>query len=287
CVDPPPDCVVDGDCAAGEVCRAGVCEPGPVVVPACNAPIPAGVGRYVGTTAGMGATAGSCHGGVGSPEVAYALNLPAGEYCLMTEGSVYDTSLHVRTTCADVATEVACNDDAADFGLQSALSFQAAAGTTYYAFVDGFSNNASGDYVLTVLPGACPAAGDQGVCEPPGTPIALGGRAEGSTVDAEGLFGASCGGGAGSPDAVFTFSRPQTGPVCFTTAGSSYDTVLHARTVCGDQATEVGCNDDSDGLQSELTFNAVGGQVYFVVVDGYSGDRSGDYVLQAFDGACP
>jgi len=77
----------------------------------------------------------------------------AGPVCVDTVGSGYDTSLHVRAgECANVEAEVACNDDAV--GLRSRVEFEAALGTVYYIFVDGY--NGEGRYDLNIEQGACP-----------------------------------------------------------------------------------------------------------------------------------
>ncbi|MCH8994957.1 MAG: hypothetical protein IH959_08345 [Chloroflexi bacterium] len=65
-----------------------------------------------------------------------------------TDDSNFDTVLAVYTGSAiDALTVVICNDDR--FGLQSEVTFQVTAGTTYYLQVGGFSTNV-GDLVLAL-----------------------------------------------------------------------------------------------------------------------------------------
>jgi hypothetical protein len=66
--------------------------------------------------------------------------------------------------------------------------------------------------------------------------------------------------------------------VRFDTEGSDFDTVLSVRTACDDAASEVVCNDDTDGPTSSVAFDAAPGRDYFVIVDGF-GDSAGATVL--------
>jgi VCBS repeat-containing protein len=69
----------------------------------------------------------------------------SGPVDLNTDGSTYDTTLAVFTgSTLGTLTLVAANDDAAGFGLQSAVQFTAVAGTTYHFAVDGFKEAAGG-----------------------------------------------------------------------------------------------------------------------------------------------
>ncbi len=63
-------------------------------------------------------------------------------------GSSWDTGLYVREDDCTLGTMLACNDD--QCGLQSELSFTAAAGREYFIVVDGFSPGSYGLYTLIV-----------------------------------------------------------------------------------------------------------------------------------------
>lgn len=70
-------------------------------------------------------------------------------------------------------------------------------------------------------------------------------------------------------DMAFTWTAPATGSYTFTTAGSSFDTLLHLRNGVG--GAQLACNDDANGtLQSSVTVNLAAGQLITIVVDGYS-----------------
>lgn len=63
------------------------------------------------------------------------------------------------------------------------------------------------------------------------------------------------------------------------TYGSSFDTTLAAYTGSSvDSLTLIEANDDSGGLQSEVSITALSGQVYYIAVDGYS-DANGTISL--------
>ncbi len=81
-------------------------------------------------------------------------------------------------------------------------------------------------------------------------------------------------------DLAFGFVAPADGNYTFTTAGSTYDTVLYLRAGCG--GGEIVCNDDSIGLQSSVTTSMRAGELVIIVVDGY-GSASGNFQLNVTD----
>jgi hypothetical protein len=104
--------------------------------------------------------------------------------------------------------------------------------------------------------------------------------ATGTTVGRPNSLTASCGGGAGSPDIAYGWVAPATGRFVLDTIGSDYDTVLYVKSATCTGA-ELACNDDVGGLgtRSRIVFDAVSGQRYVVVVDGFGGGSTGSYVL--------
>jgi hypothetical protein len=92
---------------------------------------------------------------------------------------------------------------------------------------------------------------------------------QGDTCGAGNHFWSGCGSN-GAHDRVYYWTAPSSGSFTFTTAGSSYDTVLQVMDQA--QSVSLGCNDDANGtLQSSLTLNLSAGQKITLVVDGYSG----------------
>jgi hypothetical protein len=60
--------------------------------------------------------------------------------------------------------------------------------------------------------------------------------------------------------------------------GTDYDTGLSVRSSSCEAGDEVACNDDFDGDQSQVTFDAEAGRTYYIVVEGADGD-TGEYEL--------
>jgi hypothetical protein len=72
----------------------------------------------------------------------------------------------------------------------------------------------------------------------------------------------------------YSWTAPKDGAVVFTTAGSSFDTLLAAYTgVAVNALTVVAANDDAPGLgrRSAISFPVSGGVTYRIAVDGFSG----------------
>jgi hypothetical protein len=102
-----------------------------------------------------------------------------------------------------------------------------------------------------------------------------GGCTTGRTADGT----ATCGNSNSSPDVWYTYTAPCTGPYAFSTAGSSYDTVLSMYASCG--GVQLGCNDDfGDLVTSRVTRDLVAGETIKLRVAGFNG-ASGRYILNA------
>jgi hypothetical protein len=88
----------------------------------------------------------------------------------------------------------------------------------------------------------------------------------------------NCGFANGAPEVVYSISptAAQAGDVRIHLCGSGFDTEVY---VFADVAGNIiGCNDDSCGLQSELTVNMAVGHTYYIIVDGYY-NYSGPYQI--------
>ncbi len=85
---------------------------------------------------------------------------------------------------------------------------------------------------------------------------------------------------AGGVTVWWEWEAGSSGSFTITTSGSSFDTTMaiYSGTASLTAMNLIGSNDDSSGLTSSVTFNAVTGQRFFIQVDGYSGDV-GDIVL--------
>ncbi|MBI2376998.1 MAG: DUF4215 domain-containing protein [Deltaproteobacteria bacterium] len=96
-----------------------------------------------------------------------------------------------------------------------------------------------------------------------------------------------CTGGTGGHDAIFAWTAPASGSFTFTTAGSTFDTVIYLFGVGCDQ---IACHDDvafPADPTSTVTVDLSVGQAIWIVVDGYSEFSIGDYVLNITESALP
>lgn len=217
-----------------------------------------------GTTTGAGDDqTGSCGGG-GELDRQFQWTSPtAGRWLLDTHGSTFDTVLYVRDACA--GTQLACNDDDIVGGSTSVLTLDLAACTSLFIVVDSLIG--SGAFDLSARR-KCPA-----------TVIgsALGAAvATGSTTGWGDSYTSSCGGG-GEADVTVSWTAPTTGRFAFSTQGSTFDTVLSARSSCA--GAVLGCNDDDSGggSHSRLQLDLTAGEQVVLVIDSIIG--SGTYQL--------
>jgi hypothetical protein len=205
----------------------------------------------------------SCGGAGGSDRVISFTASAAGAYTFDTFGSAYDTKLSLWSDCS---TEISCNDDFA--GVQSQLVLDMGAGENVLVVVDGYNADA-GEWVLTITaPGGLPCQ-DRDIGGAIGAAVAAGNTA----IDDEDLD-PSCGLGNAS-DHVIRFAAPAAAQYTFDTFGSAHDTVLSMWSDCD---SELMCNDDAVGLQSQLVRDLGQGEVVLLAVDGYDGEV-GDWVL--------
>jgi hypothetical protein len=89
--------------------------------------------------------------------------------------------------------------------------------------------------------------------------------------------------GAG-PEYVFSVVPEQTGTVCISTDGSSYDSVLHIReAICADSTAQVQCDDDGgESVRSTLAVELTAGETYYLFVDGFGTTSQGAFRLTSF-----
>jgi len=75
-----------------------------------------------------------------------------------------------------------------------------------------------------------------------------------------------------SPNIWYCYTATCTGVVTVSLCGSSYDTMLavYDGCTCDPLGTELGCNDDYCGLQSQISFAATAGNEYLIEVGGFS-----------------
>ncbi len=164
CRDPDgdgcPDWSAALDCPQGQACTVDRCAAIAANPTVCDESVVGRVGSQQGQTDGDSRDAGAC-GGRGGEQVVRFTAPEAGQWTFDTDGSGYDTVLHVRSRCDDAATELACDDDSGQ-GTASRIQLGLQANQTVYIFVDGFDGN--GAWTLDInrdrpCPGNCSGHG--------------------------------------------------------------------------------------------------------------------------------
>ncbi|NUQ68895.1 MAG: hypothetical protein HUU18_11545 [Phycisphaerales bacterium] len=217
------------------------------------------------TTAATNDGTATCGASGTSPDIWFSY-VPAltGNVIIETCGSFYDTVLSAHTGCGGA--QIACNDDAC--GLQSRINVPGTAGVPMLIRLAGFAGQVGTGTITFIEP--LPPAND--ACA---NAMAVG---EGSypidtlAATEEGPA-ASCGfgGDPGTNDVFYMYTPSFTGTARFSTCGSGYDTILQVLSSCG--GSELACNDDACGLQSQTNADVTANVPVWVRVSGYFGAR--------------
>lgn len=197
-------------------------------------------------------------------------------------GSNYDTKIRVYSgTCATPVCVTGNDDDITCTldGLRSRVRWVSVVGVDYYILVHGFSGSAGNFEVsLVCLAPPAPDPNDDCVNAIVATPGSYIGDTAGNNTDGA----TSCGASAASVWYQMTATEVT---MRASTCGSNFDTVVSIHTACpGTAANEIGCNDNSCGLQSSVTATVVVGQTYFIRVSGNGAAGNFTLLLENFDG---
>ncbi len=225
-------------------------------------------------------------------------------------GSEFDTKIAVYDGCGcDTFNMLGCNDDSC--GLQSELTVPVVAGNTYLVEIGGFGGD-TGAGVLNISCGQgamgaccvetdcigdmqeadCIAAGgtwyegescDTFQCPEPlandecvdAICVEDGQAVNSNNIDATGTDISSCAYNDFT-DVWYMYTPTVDGDVTVSLCGSEFDTTLAIYDGC--DGTELACNDDSCGLQSEITMAMTAGTTYYIRVAGYNG-AMGNFTL--------
>jgi len=108
----------------------------------------------------------------------------------------------------------------------------------------------------------------------------------GATIDARDPAPA-CGNGSRSKSVWYRFTAPTNGTISVNTYGSNYDTILAAYAGSCGSFTPVagGCNDDTNGRQSRVAFQATAATTYYFMAVAYSNDGGSLTVQATFQGS--
>ena len=212
-------------------------------------------------------------GNAGGASIWYTWTAPGtGPVTFDTQGSTFDTTLGIYTGGTVNGLVAIASDDDSGNGNSSLLTFNALGGTLYRVAVDGYSG-AGGNVVLnwnwasSALSTNDQFASARGISGASGTVVD---NNTAATVEASEPFHA---GNAGGKSLWYRWTAPNSGPIQFDTAGSTFDTLLAVYTGSSVGAlTAVASNDDAQSgtLSSLVTFTAVAGTAYRIAVDGYS-----------------
>jgi hypothetical protein len=197
----------------------------------------------------------------------------------VTSYATGDSTLAIYDACG--GTELACNDDAIGL-LSQILAFPVTNGTTYKIRLSGWgAPGGQGAGVLNI--GAPPPPSGNDTCA-------------GATVVTDGAFTAATGsttevtpgcGFGGQFDSWYSYTATGSGVLTVNMcAGASFDTILSAYDACG--GTQIACNDDFCGLQSQITFPITAGTTYKIALSGYNGQSgSGTITFSSQTGGPP
>lgn len=224
------------------------------------------------STMTTGAPAFGCGGATSGQDVWFKFTAAAdymanAETCNMAS---FDTKIEVYSgDCMTLVSEV-CNDDGAGCsGFSSRATWMALTGVEYFVRVGGFNGaTGTGDLVVTGPP---PAVLNDECAD--AIALSNGGTEMFDSTLATNSASApapSCGGGTPPLDVWYSVTPLQDGPVVVDTFGSGFDTRLLAYDGDCMMLNEIACNDDSGGLQSEVSFMGVAGTTYYIRAAGFN-----------------
>ncbi|MBK9386005.1 MAG: hypothetical protein IPN34_14430 [Planctomycetes bacterium] len=172
--------------------------------------------------------------------------------------ATFDTRMALYSGTCGALTLVQCNDDACS--LQSRVSGNLTAGTTYYVRVAGYGGGSGAFSIRAISQDSCEGAVT--LVNGPNGPFSNVGATNSSPA-----FPCASGGA----DIWFRWVATCTGTATADLCASSFDTVVEAFSgTCG-ALTSIGCNDDFCGLQSTVSFPVTTGSTYLLRVGGYFG----------------
>lgn len=151
------------------------------------------------------------------------------------------------------------------------LKFEIGGGQYLLASWTGASVGRGGGVGLAARPGG----GRAGTCSNP-LPLRADESVSGDTGTGESTLSASCAEGA-APEMVYSFTLTERAQVS-ARIESTHDGVLYIQRECGQPSSEAGCNDDAPDTSHSRVDAVLDPGTYFVVVDGYGGNR-GTYTL--------
>jgi hypothetical protein len=185
----------------------------------------------------------------------------------------YDSLLRVFDDC-DLLNELAVNDDFC--GLQSEVTFQSDGTSTYYIMVEGFGSNAGNFSLDVTCMDPLPNDGCEGAIA-----VSCGDSVSGSTVGATVDTAPTCGTPITSPGVWYTLDDNSGLPGDITLSlctGTDFDSKISVYSGSCAALVCVDGNDDSCGLQSEISFASDGNTKYYILIHSFGG-ATGNFTL--------
>ena len=180
-----------------------------------------------------------------------------------TFGSDYDTSISIWKNNEHPLIPMGCNDDHSNLS-QSLINAELEAGVTYYINVGGY-NNESGNLVFNAKQVNA---------------LANDNLADATTIDSDSAYSntqttkaatievgettPSCNKKGATSSVWYKYSPTANQRAVFSTSGSDYNTVLSIWSGATHPLTEVGCNDDNGGEQSQVAVNLTADKIYYI-----------------------
>ena len=199
----------------------------------------------------------------------------SGPTTLNLRDASFDTTLGVFTGNNVAALSLVAANDDSNGTLQSKLSFNATAGTTYRILVDGFAA-AHGSFGLQWAQN--PPANDNFAA--PSVISGATGKVSGTNARSTGEPGEPSHGSVPDTSVWYSWTAPESGSAVFNTRESSFDTALaiySGSSITG--LTQLAANDDTNSPQSKVVVPVVAGTTYRIAVDGW-GASTGSVGLQ-------
>jgi len=285
----PGEACDDGNLSSGDGCSGMCALEGGTCASAIPVALAAGTTTLQGDTTGGGAHAeGTCASA--GPDRIYAVTPSVNGYLtanLSRAATTYASVLYASTACSDASpvTATLCADSVDPMGVQTlfggeVLSFQVSAGTTYYVYVDGATAATGGAYSLGL-----DLSTGVGCNDPVPLPLEAGSpmRVLGSTLGLQPSSSGTCGGNPGG-EVVYSLTRGGGGALTVATdpTVTNYNSVLHARTTCSSQNTEVACSNNNNTATETVNLTLLNGVALTLRMDGSTaggGASSGNYGL--------
>jgi hypothetical protein len=243
---------------------ADVCRRAPV--------LPDGPVQLASTAGGTDGVQASCGGGAEGADSPWQMQLSSrSRVRIVEQGTDMSPVLHVRRSCVDAQSEVACGESGAHAG-DAAVTGVFDPGK-YVVFADAHEREGEGRYAirLETAPLAGSGAPSDGCGDAARLPSGDSGSVEGDTFSARDDVAGSCG-GAGAADVVYRLDVPRRARLTAELDGEESAHVLILWRRCGDRSAEVACARSIDEIVLPGT--------YYVGVDGAAPDAFGRFTLQ-------